>query len=407
MTATVPPWTTVADLLAGWQRRWRTGRLLSAYAAGQEWQPTSLPVHGPKAAELLDRLDEVQAWLARFNRDVARIPGLRVELKAVQGRRVGRNEIPARLWIDSYPVLFRSLGVIGEVARFDELAASTRVRLPELTTWLVDHPRTVIEFESSWLRLVEVVRWIADRDVSRYYLRQVDVAGVDTKFIEQHRLVLATLLEVVLPAERVDQRYPRTRFVERFGLRAKPAYTRLRFLAPQQFLPAGIQELTLRTEELDRLDPGLGRVVMVENEISYLALPDLPDTLAIFGSGFALGSVVGLTWLQDKIITYWGDLDTHGFVILNRLRARYGHVESILMDTETLLAHSGQWVVEEQPTNQPLPHLTESEAEAYAALVEDRYGRQVRLEQERIRFSRVRAALGVSDVRIAPAAPTS
>jgi len=97
--------------------------------------------------------------------------------------------------------------------------------------------------------------------------------------------------------------------------------------------------------------------------------------------------------LQDKTITYWGDIDTYGFVILNRLRARYPHVRSILMDLHTLLAHSLQWVTEERPTNQPLPHLTEAEADTYEALVEDRFGHHVRLEQERVRFSLVREAL--------------
>ena len=63
------------------------------------------------------------------------------------------------------------------------------------------------------------------------------------------------------------------------------------------------------------------------------------------------------------------------------------------MDTETLLSHPDQWVTEEQPTNQALPHLTETEANTYEALVEDRFGHHVRLEQERIRFSQVRAAI--------------
>jgi hypothetical protein len=90
------------------------------------------------------------------------------------------------------------------------------------------------------------------------------------------------------------------------------------------------------------------------------------------------------SWLSSKTITYWGDIDTYGFVILNRLRARYPRVVSILMDAGTLLAHPDQWVVEEKPTEIALPHLTEAEAALYRDLVEDRYGHHVRLEQERI-----------------------
>jgi hypothetical protein len=386
-------WTTVGDLQALLQRRWASGRWLSAYAAGEEWQPLGLPVRGPKVGELLDRFDEVQRWAAGFDRDRRRHPQLRIETKVVSGRRLGRNEIPARAWIDSYPALFALLGVTAEVQRFDELALDTRKVVPELGAWMTAHPREVLAHSGIWHRLVEVVRWIAERDVSTLYVRQVDVAGVDTKFIEQHKLILAPLLEALLPAERVDERYSRSQFVGRFGLRRRPDYTRLRFLGPQQLLPTVISEVQLRVDELSRLDPGLGEVIIVENEISYLALPERPDTIAIFGSGFALGSVVGLTWLEDKIITYWGDIDTYGFVILNRLRARYAQVRSILMDTETLLSHPGQWVTEDQPTNQALPHLTEAEANTYEALVEDRFGHHVRLEQERIRFSQVRAAV--------------
>jgi hypothetical protein len=40
-----------------------------------------------------------------------------------------------------------------------------------------------------------------------------------------------------------------------------------------------------------------------------------------------------------------------------------------------------------------LPHLTEAEAALYRDLVEDRYGHHVRLEQERISYACVLAAL--------------
>jgi hypothetical protein len=36
------------------------------------------------------------------------------------------------------------------------------------------------------------------------YLRQVDVPGMETKFIERHRGVLAELLDTQLPADRLD-----------------------------------------------------------------------------------------------------------------------------------------------------------------------------------------------------------
>lgn len=52
---------------------------------------------------------------------------------------------------------------------------------------------------------------------------------------------------------------------------------------------------------------------------------------------------------RDKTLTYKDtgtaerDIDTHGFRILDQLRAVHPHVASMLMDEETLLAHSNAW----------------------------------------------------------------
>ena len=384
-------WTTAADLRATLQRRWQSGAVLKAYASGEPFRPLQLPLTRPRDTDLIERRDEVNGWLRRLVADcapTARRPGLRIEFDVVRSRLIGRNELPRRVWIDSYEVLFGWLGVREDVARLDRLLQLTRELRPELLAWAVAHPRIVGEQSTAWPRLLATVGWIADHD-QHLYLRQVDVPGVDTKFIERNRVLLGRLLDEVLPAARIDDRFTAGDFAARYRFRRRPDYTRLRSLGAAQALPAGLSEMTLRTAELTRLDPPVGQVILVENEVSYLALPDRPDTVAIFGGGFALGSVAGLVWLSGKTITYWGDIDTYGFVMLNRLRARYPRVESVLMDAPTLLAHPDQWVTEERPTDLVLPHLTEAEAALYRDLVEDRYGHHVRLEQERISYAQV------------------
>jgi hypothetical protein len=115
--------------------------------------------------------------------------------------------------------------------------------------------------------------------------------------------------------------------------------------------------------------------------------------LVVFGSGFALAGLSDLPWIREKDLVYWGDIDTHGFDILDRLRGRVESTRSILMDRETLLGHPGQWVTEPTPTTRELPALTTDEASLYQDLVEGTYGDSVRLEQERIRFSVLHDAL--------------
>jgi hypothetical protein len=63
------------------------------------------------------------------------------------------------------------------------------------------------------------------------------------------------------------------------------------------------------------------------------------------------------------------------------------------MDRTTLLAHRDQFVTEPAPATAPVDWLTAEEAALYRDLVEDRYGPSIRLEQERIRFSAVQAAV--------------
>ena len=397
MTGTTPPsWTTFADLVEVLAKRHRSGRYLREAAAGVPWQPIGLPIRRPRAEDLLHRLDDVQSWMAALERDCAgrgTTPRLRLEYRPVTGRAVGRNDVPSRAWVDTPDQLFGLVGGRREVAALHEILGRVDAGLPALRSWVERHPLEAVAHVEAWPLLQDTVAWIAAARTPELYVRQVDVAGVDTKFIETHRLVISALLETALPQHRVDPRWDRSDFAGRFGFRRRPDYTRLRFLCPSRLMPAPISEVTLRADELAALDPGLGTVLMVENEVSYLALPALPDTVAIFGSGFALGSVHALTWLADKRIVYWGDIDTYGLVILNRLRSRFDQVISILMDHETLLAHRGQWVTEPTPTAQQLPHLTEPESELYRDLVEDRYGHHVRLEQERVRFSAVTAAL--------------
>ena len=151
--------------------------------------------------------------------------------------------------------------------------------------------------------------------------------------------------------------------------------------------------MTVRTDELARSPLTARRIFAVENEITYLAFPDVADSAIIFGSGYAAAALAPLTWLGDRELVYWGDLDTHGFAILNVLRAYFRGATSMLMDRRTLFDHEGQWVTEPSQSVGVLEHLTDAEQRLYADLVDHTFGSSVRLEQERIRFSAVERAL--------------
>ena len=151
--------------------------------------------------------------------------------------------------------------------------------------------------------------------------------------------------------------------------------------------------MSVRLEEFVARAARDHRVYVVENEITYLAFPLTEGALVIFGAGYAVSVLEPLGWLAGLDLVYWGDIDTHGFAILDRLRQRFPHVRSMLMDRTTLLAHRDQWVSEPSPLVVGLHLLDAEEAQLYRYLVADALGRSVRLEQERVSFAVIEQAM--------------
>jgi hypothetical protein len=383
-------WTEPADATADLMRRWRSGAVLSAYAAGEAFEPINLPIRGPSAGDLGSRFGEAQDWIARWERAAGKT--LRLEYGDIGGRRVGANRIPRRVWVDSAEQLWLHLRVTTDVQGYLDLIRRTELRTPELVAWMRAKPHKVLEMRSIWDLLVGTVLWI-DRqsDLSSRYLRQLDVPGVDTKFVERHRGVLSSLLDLRLAPSRIDLTAAPTDFLGRYGFRRTPAYVRFRILAPSG--GSNFSEMTVRADELARFPIGQGRIFAVENEISYLAFPEVADSAVIFGGGYAVSALSPLTWLADREVVYWGDLDTHGFAILNLLRRQFPSTKSMLMDRRTLFAHESQWVSESSQNLGPLEYLTGIEQRLYADLTSHIFGTAVRLEQERVQFSVLQEAL--------------
>ncbi len=380
-------WTTPADVVRKLRRRYERGEFLTSYAAGAPWEPLAVSLRGPSARDLAERFAEVREWVEQW-RDRPR--GLRVETAAIGGRVVGVNEIPRRAWIDSAEQLWALLGVSRDVHRFTALLDTTKERVPRIAEWMATKPLQVLRYADVWASLVDTALWIEAHSGPEVYLRQVDVPGVDTKFIERHRTILAALLDCQLPPERIDVTCPPSDFAGRYRLRGKSAYVRFRRLGAT----TGFSELSVRVEEFAAMPPVERTVFVVENEVTYLAFPQVPDAIVVFGGGYAVSRLEPLPWLTARELIYWGDIDTHGFAILDRLRRAFGHARSMLMDRATLLAHEGQWVTEPTPTDAPLTLLEPDEAALYTDLVEDTLGHAVRLEQERVSYAAVERTVG-------------
>jgi len=197
------------------------------------------------------------------------------------------------------------------------------------------------------------------------------------------------LLEAVLPEEAVDRGAAAgvRGFLQRFGLREEPPLVRFRLLDPCLYID-GLSDLSLPPEQFAALHLPVQLVFITENRVNGLAFPAHPGSIVIFGLGYGLDRLARVEWLPQVEIHYWGDIDTHGFGILDRLRATLPEARSFLMDRQTLEAHRDLWG-QEPPDRRytgPSTCLRSAEQELLEDLRADRLGQRVRLEQEHISY---------------------
>lgn len=367
-------WTTPRDIAARVRRRWDDGSLLRAYANGGVFAPIEVPLRGPKPSQVGDDLAAVREWVAALDagrRDDSRYT---LQWQSIGGRQIGRNLMPVRAVVSSSEQAWALLGVTAAVRRFGELLALTEP-YSAVRQWVVDHPRRALELAVEIPRLVAAYAWLDRHRDSGRYLREISAPGVDTKFAERHRSVLAAMLGVSSTP---------SGFLADLGLQSKPGLVRLRPARSLGLLGRTLTELAGRAEELAQLTIAPRVAFIVENEISYLSVDVPDDGVVLWGKGFEVDSVGRLRWLSGADVLYWGDIDTHGFAILDRLRAWLPQAQAVLMDRETLLAHRDRWVIEDRPAKSLLTRLTSEEQGLYSDLVADGLGERVRLEQERI-----------------------
>ncbi len=85
---------------------------------------------------------------------------------------------------------------------------------------------------------------------------------------------------------------------------------------------AGDQDITLTQADFAALQLPVNGVFITENEVNFLAFPAVPQSLVVFGAGYGFDALADARWLHACQVLYWGDIDTHGFAILDQLRAQ-------------------------------------------------------------------------------------
>ena len=106
------------------------------------------------------------------------------------------------------------------------------------------------------------------------------------------------------------------------------------------------------------------------------------NSVVIFGLGYGVDSLAHIPWLKDCRLFYWGDIDSHGFGILSRLRHYFPAVTALMMDEQSLRLHEHLCVTEPKNARcqSALTGLNDAEQQLYQQLQQSHQ----RLEQERL-----------------------
>lgn len=382
-------WTTKEIVKAKVQKWWDTGEVLACVGRNDQISSREIPVRAPTSQQISESFDDVRNWIA----DIKSLPDCRI-IEEDRGHRLfGKNRFPYAIVFDTVDDIARFLKKETALAHFRQIVEWTSELQPQLLTYLVSKPMTALDLYDEWRDLLHVVKWMIEHPNPNVYIRAVDLPGIHTKFIGEHKAVLSELFDAVLPKEYINELYSGVKnFEMRYGFRSKPLLVRYKLLDD----PA--RDLSLDSQSFAKLNPDVRHVFIVENEINFLAFPPVADSLVIFGAGYGFDILKSAEWLFICDVIYWGDIDTHGFAILNSLRKYLPHARSLMMDEQTVLEMRLHWGSEREPhASEFLPELSQTEMDVYLGLKTGRWAEQLRIEQEQIGWTyactQIRAAI--------------
>ncbi|WP_159624172.1 DUF3322 domain-containing protein [Actinomyces sp. zg296] len=386
----------------------RYQRVYAAWAANPdqaraEVLPLSLdpPTHDLALADV----DGVAAWIAAWRQWERSAPGTVIW----EGRRwasLGTQHLPVRAQLVGADAIASAAGRAGHWGLASSRAGMIAGMLEALgvgPTGLSGQGGAaeavaavigeVVEYEDDDVeRLVAAVAWLASHPASGLYLRQLPIAGLDTKWLERHRRVVQRLLGAArgggLPVE------------SGLGLRRPPTTVRVRILDPG-LAAGGLRDVEAPVEEISRMwadRAGFIDVIAVENLATFLALEERPRTVAVWGAGDKIVQTLPLlSWARRaRRVVYWGDLDADGMRILACLSQRLPGIVPVLMDAPTLerwrclaVADPGKRVSRDGPQPEGLGY---EQMRAWRMIID--WG--LSLEQERLPWDEATSALSLA-----------
>jgi len=366
-------------------------KLLTATTQGRAIFPHSVPLVAPKSSQLGEQFSAIRQWIKEVDSFAERYQ-LQVIRKTINHRQLGPQTIPTKLLFGHRDKLLALIGKVEEFAVFENNLKLLETELPGLCNWVRSNTGQIVKHAAQWPQLIAVVQYFQAHPRPEQYLRELSIAGIDSKFIESNLGILRQLLTLCLDQQQQFAEFENNDlgdFCRCFGLKYDQPTIRFRWLDSRpQRIPLGLADISIPLSDFSKLKPTIDTVFITENKTNGLAFPAFDNAIIIFGYGYGISVLSEVEWLKGKTVYYWGDVDTRGFHILAQLRCFLPASRSLLMDRETLLSSKEMWGYEPASARYQgaLPQLNTEEQLVYLALIDNEYQQCLRMEQERIAF---------------------
>lgn len=296
------------------------------------------------------------------------------KIKSIQG---SQQKVPDKIYYESLEDYLFFTKREKDFLKIKEAYKLIAASFPLNADWAKEQPAFLLTNAGIMHDLLKVVRYFFDYTPPHpLYLRELPIQ-VHTKFIEDNAKPLKKMLDIILPAHKVNFR--EKDFSGRYQIKRPNIYTQVRVLDDALKSTLGYHELVLTIDDAALLTWRPDKVFIIENGACFRSFPKVKNSVAIFGEGFKSRVSKHIPWLANCELYCWFDMDAAGFEMLNIIRQYYNHTKSFLMD-ETTYNEFSAFSVHSAYRKIELPLLNTDEEKMYHFLQKENR----RLEQERI-----------------------
>jgi len=361
---------------------------LQSYISGEPFFPKRIDRIGKvRSADVTSQFETIQLQIEQLYSQSKSSTGSGYIVKTDRQnfRRTGTHELPEFIEFETQDDYISFIGKKKDWQTFSKNYKLVTETISSLKEWSFNNCLWLCNSGINWNDIMKVCQYFKQNPVPNLYIRELPV-NVHTKFVERNQPLLKELLDFLI-SESINK--TEKQFEKRFNLKYSESQVRFKILDKEisQNSFSGIDDLAIPVSQFETLKLPIKKVLVVENKTTLyttFTLPKMDKAIAIFGQGNAVLNIKKASWLDEKEILYWGDIDVQGFEILSRLREHFTHVKSILMDKvtfETFFENDNG-----TPTNISTKlNLTDREQELYDILKTNNW----RLEQEKVPFGYV------------------